>query len=532
MNCCPSGCDSTIGQDARDDVGRPGRRERHDERDRPLRIGRLRRPGRTSASNAAAPAAVRPPPPDAADRVMFRSLCLRCYGYDTGRGGRDKAPDCAQPRLPFCGRAVENLGSLLKSFGNSGDRSGNLADGIPDCGKRPVNCGDNNGMTKPRPTQAADGVARFVDRGATARGLSDALSEELRRARGGCRRLRGLPATGRSPSISAIRRTRPPCARWSRSRPAPRPPTRSRSRRIAARDWVKASLDGLTPVDGRALRRAWRARPRARRRQPHRHRDRGGARLRHRPSRHHARLPAGARRLRQGAARPRARARRRHRHRRARDRGGAGAARAACWRATSIRVAVRDGARECAAQPRQRHRPFVRAAGVGARHARARRRSTSCSPTSCSGRCSGWRRRWRALVAPGARVVLSGLLPPQANAALAAYRAQGFALERRIPLDGWATLVLRDAGRCRRCRTTAARPCSRPNSRSFDDRMPTPAASAPRADGAAHRARAARPHRLHRAARRPAPERIRARRPRSGSPGSPASPARPAPPSC
>ena len=36
--------------------------------------------------------------------------------------------------------------------------------------------------------------------------------------------------------------------------------------------------------------------------------------------------------------------------------------------------------------------------------------------------------------------MLSGLLTAQANAALAAYRA--LALERRIELDGWTTLVL------------------------------------------------------------------------------------------
>jgi ribosomal protein L11 methyltransferase len=47
------------------------------------------------------------------------------------------------------------------------------------------------------------------------------------------------------------------------------------------------------------------------------------------------------------------------------------------------------------------------------------------------------------MVAPGAFVVLSGLLPAQANAALAAYRAHGLVLVRRIPLDGWTTLVLR-----------------------------------------------------------------------------------------
>jgi ribosomal protein L11 methyltransferase len=49
----------------------------------------------------------------------------------------------------------------------------------------------------------------------------------------------------------------------------------------------------------------------------------------------------------------------------------------------------------------------------------------------------------RRLAAPGARIVLSGLLPAHANAALAAYRAQGLMLEKRIPLDGWMTLVLK-----------------------------------------------------------------------------------------
>jgi ribosomal protein L11 methyltransferase len=46
------------------------------------------------------------------------------------------------------------------------------------------------------------------------------------------------------------------------------------------------------------------------------------------------------------------------------------------------------------------------------------------------------------LLAPGGQAVLSGLLIGQANAALAAYRARGFALARRIICEGWATLVL------------------------------------------------------------------------------------------
>jgi ribosomal protein L11 methyltransferase len=46
------------------------------------------------------------------------------------------------------------------------------------------------------------------------------------------------------------------------------------------------------------------------------------------------------------------------------------------------------------------------------------------------------------LIAPDARVILSGLLTTQENAALAAYRPHGLRLVRRIPLDEWVTLVL------------------------------------------------------------------------------------------
>jgi ribosomal protein L11 methyltransferase len=49
----------------------------------------------------------------------------------------------------------------------------------------------------------------------------------------------------------------------------------------------------------------------------------------------------------------------------------------------------------------------------------------------------------RKLARPGAHVVLSGLLPSHANAVVAIYRGGGFALERRIPLEGWVTLVMR-----------------------------------------------------------------------------------------
>jgi ribosomal protein L11 methyltransferase len=46
------------------------------------------------------------------------------------------------------------------------------------------------------------------------------------------------------------------------------------------------------------------------------------------------------------------------------------------------------------------------------------------------------------LVAPNGRVVLSGLLDAQGAAALASYRARGLALAQRIALEGWTTLVL------------------------------------------------------------------------------------------
>jgi ribosomal protein L11 methyltransferase len=49
----------------------------------------------------------------------------------------------------------------------------------------------------------------------------------------------------------------------------------------------------------------------------------------------------------------------------------------------------------------------------------------------------------RGVLAPGGRVVLSGILHAQANAALAAYRP--LRLERRFALDGWTTLILRRA---------------------------------------------------------------------------------------
>jgi len=51
------------------------------------------------------------------------------------------------------------------------------------------------------------------------------------------------------------------------------------------------------------------------------------------------------------------------------------------------------------------------------------------------------------LTEPNGHIVLSGLLLAQATPALARYRARGFVLVRRIKLEGWMTLVLRRPGR-------------------------------------------------------------------------------------
>jgi ribosomal protein L11 methyltransferase len=57
------------------------------------------------------------------------------------------------------------------------------------------------------------------------------------------------------------------------------------------------------------------------------------------------------------------------------------------------------------------------------------------------------------VIRQGSVVIVSGLLPVQANAARAAYAMQGLRLEQRIELEGWTTLVLR---RPRRPRMTGA----------------------------------------------------------------------------
>jgi ribosomal protein L11 methyltransferase len=49
-------------------------------------------------------------------------------------------------------------------------------------------------------------------------------------------------------------------------------------------------------------------------------------------------------------------------------------------------------------------------------------------------------------LAPGALVILSGLLPVQAAAVIADYRARGLILRRHIQLEGWSSLLMGKGG--------------------------------------------------------------------------------------
>jgi ribosomal protein L11 methyltransferase len=47
-------------------------------------------------------------------------------------------------------------------------------------------------------------------------------------------------------------------------------------------------------------------------------------------------------------------------------------------------------------------------------------------------------------LAPSARVILSGLLPHQAQSVIAAYRARGLVLQRHLQIEGWSSLLMRN----------------------------------------------------------------------------------------
>jgi len=113
------------------------------------------------------------------------------------------------------------------------------------------------------------------------------------------------------------------------------------------------------------------------------------------------------------------------------------------------RVAV-NAARNNARLNRSPHIAFIHAPGASARAIAQHRPFDLILANILLGPLTRLAVPIRRLAARNARVVLSGLLPSHANAALAHYTAQGFRLERRIPLDGWMTLVLRKPDGTRR----------------------------------------------------------------------------------
>jgi ribosomal protein L11 methyltransferase len=107
------------------------------------------------------------------------------------------------------------------------------------------------------------------------------------------------------------------------------------------------------------------------------------------------------------------------------------------------RVAVR-AARENARENRAASMiTFVRAAGVRAQVIRERGPYDLIFANILMGPLTRLAVPVRSLAAPGAHVVLSGLLPSHANAVISIYSAQDLVLERRTLLEGWVTLVMR-----------------------------------------------------------------------------------------
>jgi ribosomal protein L11 methyltransferase len=135
---------------------------------------------------------------------------------------------------------------------------------------------------------------------------------------------------------------------------------------------------------------------------------------------------------------------------------GTGVLAIAAARATRQRVLAIDNDADAVKAARENARvnhaaPLVRVAkadGVSRRTVRAHAPYDLVLANVLLGPLQRFASPLKKLLAPGARLVLSGLLTAQANAALAAY--QGLVLERRIQIDGWTTLILVRRGRRRR----------------------------------------------------------------------------------
>ena len=100
-------------------------------------------------------------------------------------------------------------------------------------------------------------------------------------------------------------------------------------------------------------------------------------------------------------------------------------------------------ARQNVRRNRARDVTIIHAAGLGMRRFRDRAPFDLVLANILLGPLQRMATPMARLLAPDARVILSGVLNSQASAALAAYRNEGLSLERRVVLEGWSTLVLR-----------------------------------------------------------------------------------------
>jgi ribosomal protein L11 methyltransferase len=110
-------------------------------------------------------------------------------------------------------------------------------------------------------------------------------------------------------------------------------------------------------------------------------------------------------------------------------------------------VAVK-AAKDNARHNRARGLTIVQAAGLASPHLRGARHDLIFA-NILLGPLKRLARPLGRTLAPGGRIILSGLLTQQANAALSAYRTQGLVLERRLALDNWTTLAVRRPNRAR-----------------------------------------------------------------------------------
>jgi len=90
---------------------------------------------------------------------------------------------------------------------------------------------------------------------------------------------------------------------------------------------------------------------------------------------------------------------------------------------------------------------IMHAAGIGARRFRQRAPFDLVLANILLEPLQQFATAFAGLVAPNGHVVLSGLLNAQARAALASYGARGFSLRQRFTLGGWTTLVVTRRGR-------------------------------------------------------------------------------------